>query len=242
MVNPGFLKNEDVIAWFGGVEPYWTYLDFDSCCRLRRPRKEDDCALNLAVGTAAAELSVSLMMTAMLHLLRKADAKHMKLTAAGCLRRTVVVELAAIVDGAAFDLSLIRSVSKVLSEQDVWPTELLRVVVVEMRLLLRAGTTLVPTAKGKKVAVNRCRRSDGTTVRTGVLADQPRPLERIPGAVMAAGSYRHHHLVPIACGQGLGASGPAGAAAHSPGHRCARSEAGFFRPGTQTNCGAPRVR
>ena len=125
MVNPGFLKNDDVIAWLGGVEPYWTYLDFDSYCRLRRRPDEDGRALNLAVDMAETELYVSPIMDAMLHLLRKSEAQPLKLTGAGCLPRTIVVELAEIVDGAAFDLSLIRSVSKVLNEQDVWPAELL---------------------------------------------------------------------------------------------------------------------
>lgn len=151
MVNPGFLKNDDVIAWLGGVEPYWTYLDFDSYCRLRRRPDEDGRALTLSVDMTETDLSVSPMMAAMLHLLRRTEAQPIKLTGAGCLPRTVVVELAEIVDGAAFDLSLIRSVSKVLNEQDVWPAELLRAVAIEMRLLRRVGKTLVPTAKGKKV-------------------------------------------------------------------------------------------
>jgi hypothetical protein len=151
MVNPGFLKNDDVIAWLGGVEPYWTYLDFDSYCRLRRRPNEDGRALQLAVDMVDTELSVSPIMAGMLHLLRKTEAQPIKLTGAGCLPRTVVVELAEIVDGAAFNLSLIRSVSRVLNEQDVWPAELLRVVAIEMRLLRRVGKTLVPTAKGKKV-------------------------------------------------------------------------------------------
>ncbi len=151
MVNPGFLKNDDVIAWLSGIEPYWTHLDFDSYCRLRRRPDEDGRALNLAVDMAETELSASPMMRAMLHLLRKAEGQPIRLTEAECLPRTVVVDLAEIVDGAAFDLALIRSVSKVLNEQDVWPAELLRVVAVEMRLLRRVGKTLVPTAKGKKV-------------------------------------------------------------------------------------------
>lgn len=151
MVNPGFLENDDVIAWLGGVEPYWTYLDFDSYCRLRRRPDEDGRALKLTADMAETELSASPMIAAILHLLRKAEAKPIELTGAGCLPRTVVVELAEIVDGSAFDLSLIRSLSKVLNEQDVWPAELLRVVAIEMRLLRRVGKKLVPTAKGKKV-------------------------------------------------------------------------------------------
>ena len=36
MVNPGFLKNERVVDWLGGIEPVWMLLDFDSYCRLQR--------------------------------------------------------------------------------------------------------------------------------------------------------------------------------------------------------------
>jgi hypothetical protein len=42
-------------------------------------------------------------------------------------------------------------VTKVLNEQDVWPAELLRVIAEDMRLLRRAGKTLVPTAKARKL-------------------------------------------------------------------------------------------
>ena len=151
MVKPGFLKNDSVTAWLGGVEPYWTYLEFDSYCRLRREPGEDGRALLLAPDLAAADVRASPMIAATMHLLRLAESQPVKLTPSGCLSRAAVVELAEIVDGPAFDLSLIRSVTKVLNEQDVWPAELLRIVAVEMRLLRRVGKTLVPTAKGKKV-------------------------------------------------------------------------------------------
>jgi hypothetical protein len=151
MVKPGFLQNDSVITWLGGVEPYWTYLDFDSFCRLRRNPDEDDRALRLASDLAETEAGASPIVAALLHLVRMAEAQPVSLTSRGCLSRAAVVELAEIVDGPAFDLSLIRSVTKVLNEQDVWPAELLRVIAVEMRLLRRAGKTLVPTAKARKL-------------------------------------------------------------------------------------------
>ena len=114
MVNPGFLKNESVIEWLGGVEPYWTYLEFDSYCRLRSGPDEDGRALRLASDMAATEVRASPMIAATLHLLSMAEAQPVKLTPSGCLARATVVELAQIVDGPAFDLSLIRSVTKVL--------------------------------------------------------------------------------------------------------------------------------
>ena len=151
MVKPGFLQNDSVITWLGGVEPYWTYLDFDSYCRLRRNPDEDDRALRLASDLTETEAASSPIVAALLHLVRMAEARPVSLTSSGCLSRAAVVELAKIVDGPAFDLSLIRSVTKVLNEQDVWPAELLRVIAVDMRLLRRAGKTLVPTAKARKI-------------------------------------------------------------------------------------------
>lgn len=151
MVKPGFLDNDSVITWLGGVEPYWTYLDFESYCRLRRSPDEADRAMRLSSDLTATEAGSAPIVAALLHLLRMAEAQPVSLTSSGCLSRAAVVELAEIVDGPAFDLSLIRSVTKVLNEQDVWPAEMLRVIAVEMRLLRRAGKTLVPTAKARKL-------------------------------------------------------------------------------------------
>jgi hypothetical protein len=133
------------------IEPYWTYLDFESYCRLRRNPDEDDRALRLTSDLTETEAGPLPIVAALLHLLRMAEAQPVSLTSSGCLSRAAVVELAEIVDGPAFDLSLIRSVTKVLNEQDVWPAELLRVIAVEMRLLRRAGKMLVPTAKARKL-------------------------------------------------------------------------------------------
>lgn len=151
MVKPGFLQNDSVITWLGGVEPYWTYLDFESYCRLRRNPGEEGRAVRLAADLTATEASSLPIVAALLHLLRMAEAQPVSLTSRGCLSRAAVVELAEIVDGPAFDLSLIQSVTKVLNEQDVWPAELLRVVAVDMRLLRRAGKSLVPTVKARKL-------------------------------------------------------------------------------------------
>lgn len=151
MVKPGFLDNDSVIRWLGGVEPYWTYLDFQSYCRLRRSPDQDDRALRLTSNLTATEAGSVPIVAALLHLLHMAEAQPVSLTSRGCLPRAAVVELAAIADGPAFDLSLIRSVTKVLNEQDVWPAELLRVIALDMRLLRRAGKALVPTAKARKL-------------------------------------------------------------------------------------------
>ena len=73
MVNPGFLKNDNVIEWLDGVEPYWSYLEFDSYCRLRRKPGEDDRALRLAVDLTAAEVHASPIVAATLRQLRMAE-------------------------------------------------------------------------------------------------------------------------------------------------------------------------
>ena len=151
MVKPGFLENDDVIAWLGGVEPIWSYLEFGSYCRLRHRPDEDDRAMQLATDLTPAEVFTSPIVAAMLRLLQVAEAKCAKLTPSGSLSRAAVAELAEIFDGSAFDLALIRSVTKVLNERDVWPAEMLRHVAMEARLLRRRGKLLVPTTKGQKL-------------------------------------------------------------------------------------------
>jgi hypothetical protein len=151
MVKPGFLENEDVIAWLGGVEPTWSYLEFGSYCRLQHRPNEDNRAMQLATDLTPAEVFASPIVGAMLYLLQMAKAKCAKLTPNGSLSRSAVAELAEIVDGPAFDLGLVRSVTKVLDERDVWPAELLRHVALKARLLRRTGKLLVPTTKGQKL-------------------------------------------------------------------------------------------
>lgn len=152
MVSPGFLKNDDVIAWLGGIEPIWTHLEFNSYCRLHRRPDEDDRAMRLAADLTQAEAQSSPIVVAMLALLRFAgDDGGAKLTSGGVLARAIVTPIAEICDGHGYDLALFRSVTKVLNEADVWPAELLRHVATTLRLLRRAGKSLVLTAKGRKV-------------------------------------------------------------------------------------------
>jgi hypothetical protein len=149
MVKPGFLKNDSVIAWLDGVEPAWSLLDYESYCRLRLRPDEGGDALRLMTDLTTTDVSTSPIVTATLHLLRMASEKGVKLTESGKLSRSMVTELADIVAGPAFDLALIQSITKVLNEIDVWPAELLRHVVLDLRLLRRKGNVLVPTAKGQ---------------------------------------------------------------------------------------------
>ncbi len=151
MVKPGFLDNDRVIKWLQGIEPIWTALDFRSYCRLRHRPGEDDLALRLSHDLTALEVARSPFIAAMLRLLREASEGRAKLTASGYLSRALVTPLAEIVDGPAFDLALIRSVTKVLDEIDVWPAELIRCVAIETRLVRKDGKQLVLTVKGRKV-------------------------------------------------------------------------------------------
>jgi hypothetical protein len=151
LVKPGFLQNDEVIAWLDGVEPIWGYLEFGSYCRLLHRPDEDDRAMQLATDLTPAEVLASPIVAAMLRLLQMSEAACAKLTPNGSLSRATVAELAEIVDGPVFDLALIRSVTKVLNERDVWPVELLRHAAMEARLLRRRGKLLVPTTKGQKL-------------------------------------------------------------------------------------------
>ena len=152
MVKPGFLKNDGVVAWLGGIEPVWTHIDFDSYCRLQRWPEEARPAVLLATDLSEAEAQSSPIFVAMLALLRMAgDEGGAKLTTGGGLTRAVITPIAELCDGPAYDLALIRSVTKVLNEADVWPAELLRHVATELGLVRRRGRSLVLTAKGRTV-------------------------------------------------------------------------------------------
>jgi hypothetical protein len=150
MVKPGFLKSGEVVEWLGGIEPMWTHLEFASYCRLQRRPGEDDPAMQLATDLTEADAQSSPIVVAMLALLRMAGEKGgAKLTTGGGLTRAVITPIAEICDGPGYDLALIRSVTKVLNEADVWPAELLRHVATEMRLVRRVGRSLTLTAKGR---------------------------------------------------------------------------------------------
>jgi hypothetical protein len=151
MVKPGFLKNDSVITWLDGVEPAWSLLDYESYCRLRLRPDEGGGALLLKSDLSAKDVGASPIVTATLHMLQMASEKGVKLTESGKLSRSMVTEIADIVAGPAVGLALIRSVTKVLNESDIWPAELLRHVVLDLRLVRRKGNVLVPTAKGLKM-------------------------------------------------------------------------------------------
>ena len=152
MVKPGFLKNDGVIAWLGGIEPVWTHIDFDSYCRLQRWPEEARPAMLLTTDLSEAEAQSSPIVVAMLALLRTACEKGgAKLTTGGGLTRAVITPIAELCDGPAYDLALIRSVTKVLNEADVWPAELLRHVATELGFVRRRGRCFVLTAKGRTV-------------------------------------------------------------------------------------------
>ena len=152
MVKPGFLKNDNVVEWLGGIEPIWTHLEFESYCRLQRRPDEDDPAMQLAIDLTETEVQSSPIVVAMLALLRMAGEKGgAKLTTGGLLTRAVITPIAEICDGHAYDLALIRSVTKALNEADVWPAELCRHVAAELRLVRRAGRSLALTTNGRTV-------------------------------------------------------------------------------------------
>lgn len=88
----------------------------------------------------------------MLALLRIAgENSGAKLTTGGVLTCAIIAPIAEICDGHGYDLALIRSVTKVLNEADVWPAELLRHIAAELRLVRRVERSLVLTTNGRTV-------------------------------------------------------------------------------------------
>ena len=156
MVKPGFLKNDNVVEWLGGIEPMWSHLDFESYCRLQRQPGEEDRAMQLATDLTELETQASPLVSALHALLRMAGEKGgAKLTTGGGLTRAVITPIAEICDGPGYDLALIRSVTKVLNETDVWPAELLRHVAIEKKLVRRTGRSLTLTAEGRAALESR---------------------------------------------------------------------------------------
>ena len=152
MVKPGFLKNDGVVAWLGGIEPVWIHIDFDSYCRLQSWPEDARAAMLLETQLSVAEAQSSPIVGAMLALLRMAgDEAGAKLTTGGGLTRAVITPIAELCDGPAYDLALILSVTKVLNEADVWPAELLRHVATDLGFVRRRGRCLVLTAIGRTV-------------------------------------------------------------------------------------------
>ena len=88
MVKPGFLRNDNVVEWLGGIEPMWSHLEFESYCRLQRRPGEEDPAMQLATDLTEAETQLSPLVSALLALLRMAGQKGgAKLTTGGGLAR-----------------------------------------------------------------------------------------------------------------------------------------------------------
>lgn len=150
MVKPGFLDNDDVRQWLGGIEPARTQLEFDSYCRLRGAPGEPDLAMRIARDLTKNDVAGSALIASTLTLLGMAEDGGIILNGGGNLPRAVVALLAEKNDRPPFDVALIRSVSKVLNEADVWPAELLRLALIEARFLRRQGKRLAPTMKGEK--------------------------------------------------------------------------------------------
>jgi hypothetical protein len=48
MVAPGFLQNDDVRNWLGGIEPTWSLLDHQSFVSLAEPPSPTGGAIRLA--------------------------------------------------------------------------------------------------------------------------------------------------------------------------------------------------
>src|SRR5258708_38563941 len=94
MVAPGFLQTPRVRESLNGIEPAWTWLDFDSFNVLRHDPSRDKRAIRLAVNTSATDIAASPVASNTLTLLHLAEQTvGLKLTATGNLSRAVVAEM-----------------------------------------------------------------------------------------------------------------------------------------------------
>lgn len=140
--------------WLKGIEPAWTLLDAKSVEGLLLPPLPPDGALRLAVDLSPDELGRSPMArNAQLLLQSAAAAPGLKLTAGGNLSRAVVALMLERLVWPGFDEAEVRSVCKVINEEDVRPLYFLRFLVQRAGLVRKRKTQLAITSAGRQVLV-----------------------------------------------------------------------------------------
>jgi hypothetical protein len=127
MVAPGFLQNEDIRTWLGGIEPAWTLLDHESFVSLAEPPSPTGGAIRLATDLTGQELQKSAMAQNALALLHEAgDGPGLKLTATGNLSRSVVAGMCKLFIWPDYDMAREFQFHKVVNEQDFLPLYFVR--------------------------------------------------------------------------------------------------------------------
>ena len=153
MTRPGFLDASRVRHWLGGVEPAWTALTYESFNALHSEPSATNMALRLANDLTADELDASAVAHNTLVLLHHAaQARGLKLTAAGNLARSVVAEMIDLFDWPDFNKTEARQLNKVINEPDFLPVHFVRLVAEAARLVCRNRGFMKPTALGRDLS------------------------------------------------------------------------------------------
>ena len=127
MVAPGFLQNEDVQNWLGGIEPAWTLLDHQSFASLVEPPSPTSGTIRLAADLTDQELQKSaIAQNALVLLHAAADGPGLKLTATGNLSRTVVAEMCKLFTWPGYETAGEFQSHKAANEQDFLPLFFIR--------------------------------------------------------------------------------------------------------------------
>lgn len=152
MVVPGFLQNDRVKAWLGGIEPAWTLLDIDSFNALAFPRSPTEGPIHMATDLSIEEINQSAIARNTIVLLQAASIEPgLQLTAAGNLSRAVVAAMLDAFTWPGFDKADVLRHNKVANEPDVLPLFFLRHLVVASKLLRRHKGYLRITPLGRKM-------------------------------------------------------------------------------------------
>jgi hypothetical protein len=152
MVAPGFLQNEDVRKWLGGVEPAWILLDQKSFAALNRPPSPTDGAIRLSADLTDQELQKSAVARNALVVLRAvADGPGLKLTAAGNLSRGVVAEMCKLFTWPGYNTTGEFLFHKVANEQDFLPLYFVRHTVQAAKLVRQHKGHLTITPAGRRL-------------------------------------------------------------------------------------------
>jgi hypothetical protein len=152
MVAPGFLQNNNVRTWLGGIEPAWTLLDHQSFASLDEPPSSAGGAIRLASDLTDRELQKSAVARNALVILRAAaEGPGLKLTTAGNLSRTVVAEMCKLFTWPGYDIGGEFQFHKVVNEQDFLPLYFVRGTVQAAKLARKHKGYLTITPAGRRL-------------------------------------------------------------------------------------------
>jgi hypothetical protein len=154
MVAPGFLQNEEVRTWLGGIEPVWTLLDHRSFGSLGEPPSPTGGAIRLAADLTANELQKSVMAQnalVLLHAAADGPGLKLKLTATGNLSRAVVAEIWKLFTWPGYGMTGEIQLHKVINERDFLLLYFVRHTVQAAKLVRKHKGHLTITPAGRRL-------------------------------------------------------------------------------------------